>query len=538
MRLSVASALVLCACQGPADGLGGEGQDAGRNASPSPTTLVPIPDPAAAGAGALAADREVTQVATAPEALDPAAVARAREAAQQARFEATYPMYGMVYHFVAQVFPTPSDSGQAIGYLRRGAQLRAGPRVDGTGCRAGWHQVPGGGYVCDGRGFQISSEPLTYDGAPMPAALDDALPYAYAYTTGDDVPQYWQLPTLVEENAAAEAFARLRAVEQAAGSAPSPEATADDEGQADQIEAPPPPGQEEETGSPDGTTAAGSLPSFVRMRMLRGFYVSLDRREISPLGRMFYRTVRGAYVRTTSLTENTPPDARGVVLGASWTLPLGITFRRGMHYYLRDPNTGRLRNQGEIDRHRAIVVADDRVDYNNRRYVLSQDGILVRDTAVRIARQVPRPPGVEAGERWIHVRLSEQTLVAYEGDTPVFATVVSTGKEGYETPTGLYQVQSKHVSTTMDDDTNPEGSYSIEDVPWTMYFHGNYALHGAFWHYTFGRVRSHGCVNLAPADARWLFQWSTPTLPAAWHGVFAASGHDGERVGTWVYIEE
>ena len=36
--------------------------------------------------------------------------------------------------------------------------------------------------------------------------------------------------------------------------------------------------------------------------------------------------------------------------------------------------------------------------------------------------------------------------------------------------------------------------YSIEDVPWTMYFLGGYALHAAFWHDKFGTRRSHGCA--------------------------------------------
>ena len=144
----------------------------------------------------------------------------------------------------------------------------------------------------------------------------------------------------------------------------------------------------------------------------------------------------------------------------------------------------------------------------------------------------PRPPQIPATDRWIHVSLATQVLVAYEGETPVFATLVSTGKEGHDSPTGVFQIQSKHVSTTMDDASMPDGAYSIEDVPWTMYFEGNFALHGAFWHNAFGQVRSHGCVNLAPADARWLFSWTTPTLPAAWHGVFA----DRHRPGTWVVI--
>jgi hypothetical protein len=76
-------------------------------------------------------------------------------------------------------------------------------------------------------------------------------------------------------------------------------------------------------------------------------------------------------------------------------------------------------------------------------------------------------------------------------------------------------------------------AYSIEDVPWTMYFQGSYALHAAFWHDRFGSSRSHGCVNLSPADARWLFEWSTPTLPSGWHGVVATRSQSG----TYVLVE-
>jgi lipoprotein-anchoring transpeptidase ErfK/SrfK len=58
--------------------------------------------------------------------------------------------------------------------------------------------------------------------------------------------------------------------------------------------------------------------------------------------------------------------------------------------------------------------------------------------------------------------------------------------------------------------------YSIDDVPWTQYFEGSIALHGAFWHDRFGLRRSHGCVNLAPLDARWLFAFTGPHLPQGW----------------------
>ena len=118
-------------------------------------------------------------------------------------------------------------------------------------------------------------------------------------------------------------------------------------------------------------------------------------------------------------------------------------------------------------------------------------------------------------------------LVAFEGDTPAYATLVSTGKrsnnetERYDTPVGQFRVYAKHVTTTMDGDTAAAGPYSIEDVPWVMYFHDSYAIHGAFWHGQWGWRMSHGCVNLAPNDARWVFYWTRPEVPESWHGVFS-----------------
>jgi hypothetical protein len=63
-----------------------------------------------------------------------------------------------------------------------------------------------------------------------------------------------------------------------------------------------------------------------------------------------------------------------------------------------------------------------------------------------------------------------------------------------------------------------------------MYFQGSYALHGAFWHDAFGNMRSHGCVNLSPEDARTLFAWADPQLPPGWHGVFSKDENTGSRV--------
>ena len=149
-----------------------------------------------------------------------------------------------------------------------------------------------------------------------------------------------------------------------------------------------------------------------------------------------------------------------------------------------------------------------------------------------------KPAEVGEDEKWIDVDLSSQSLVAYQGATPVYATLVSTGRvkdpddplKDFRTPTGSFRITAKHLSATMDGDHAIDGPYSIEDVPYVMYFQLAFALHSAFWHNSFGRPRSHGCINLAPQDARWLFNWTTPALPVPWHGVYPTDEHPGTRL--------
>jgi hypothetical protein len=148
----------------------------------------------------------------------------------------------------------------------------------------------------------------------------------------------------------------------------------------------------------------------------------------------------------------------------------------------------------------------------------------VRDL-LRPSQSAP-PPELETDERWIEVELATQTLVAYEGARPMYATLVSSGvgPRGSETatPPGVHRIWVKLLTTSMDnlEREDAEKHYSIEDVPWVMFFDKGVALHGAFWHREFGRVHSHGCVNLAPIDARWVFDFSAPHLPAGWSAVF------------------
>jgi hypothetical protein len=147
----------------------------------------------------------------------------------------------------------------------------------------------------------------------------------------------------------------------------------------------------------------------------------------------------------------------------------------------------------------------------------------------------PIPEGVQAGERWIEVNTFEQTLAAYEGERMVFATLVSTGRAHTWTPDGLTRIWSKFTATPMANrETTPDNPawYYLEDVEWTQYFNGAYALHTAYWHNAFGFTRSHGCINLAPLDAKWLFGWTSPYVPE--HATVVKSSE--AEAGTWVWV--
>jgi hypothetical protein len=130
---------------------------------------------------------------------------------------------------------------------------------------------------------------------------------------------------------------------------------------------------------------------------------------------------------------------------------------------------------------------------------------------------------VRRGEKWLDINLSRQTLVAYVEDRPVYATAISSGKEGYETKAGIFRIYWKVTETDMKNEVGADEQYLASSVPWSMFFWKGQALHGAYWHDDFGTPKSHGCVNLAPQDARYLFDWSSPSIPVGatylWSGV-------------------
>lgn len=127
----------------------------------------------------------------------------------------------------------------------------------------------------------------------------------------------------------------------------------------------------------------------------------------------------------------------------------------------------------------------------------------IADARASDAPVVFRTDAPADGKRWIQVDISDQKLIAWQGDVPVFETTVSTGKPGWRTLPGTFKVYVKYEKTRM---RGP--GYDTPDVPWTMYYSGAFAIHGAYWHNNFGTPVSHGCVNLRVPEAEALFAWA------------------------------
>jgi hypothetical protein len=133
----------------------------------------------------------------------------------------------------------------------------------------------------------------------------------------------------------------------------------------------------------------------------------------------------------------------------------------------------------------------------------------------------PIPSDIDPWKKWIDIRISDQSLTAYEDAAVVHTAKISSGMAGkaFATPTGTYNIQIKVGAVHMGDGqiTADPLAYELPGVPWVSYFeleHG-VALHGTYWHNDFGRRRSHGCVNLSPDDALWIYRWTTPPAPEA-----------------------
>ncbi len=225
-------------------------------------------------------------------------------------------------------------------------------------------------------------------------------------------------------------------------------------------------------------------------------------------GQDFFLINPNEFVAASNLEFVTPSSFRGVSFNAHPTLPFGWVITgdslRAAPGAPPDPSPG----VPTIGRYQPVTIYAVEHVSDWDWYMVGPDQWIEQRNVARIN---PQPAASGLSGRWIEVNVYEQAVATFENGQLVYATLASTGGLAWPTRTGLFQIWAKQDYGRQTGAYRKDKSdyYFLEDVPWVMYFDGDISRHGAYWHDSFGSRKSHGCVNLAPADARWFFNWAS-----------------------------
>jgi len=423
------------------------------------------------------------------------------------------------------IYARPSFKAPKLGYLRVGAVVsRSKQALGNEGCKRGWYRIQPEGFVCVENSAILDTEgpsPFAELALVRPDRMAP-LPYRYGRSRYPTPPFYTRLPSkLDQERSEQELVGHLRArTAQAWKSVPdNPTPSLLSAGRS----VPMPWGFPRK----DGTATSGRAMPDSGFALL-GIYEHEGRRfalntdfQLLPLDRL-------KPVEVSSF--------HGIRLDDQVTLPVAFVRSANAILYAGSPKTG-LSIARKLDYREAVPLTGKEVVVSGIHYLETKTHDYIRDERlVRVERFKSKPGWATPGRSWIHVSILQQSLVMYEGEKPIYATLVSTGADGLGDPAethstirGQFLIHTKHVSVTMDSDV--EGSeFDLRDVPYVQYFQEGFALHAAFWHDSFGQPYSHGCVNLSPLDARALFHMTNPPVPQTWHAAMSLRG------GTLVHI--
>jgi hypothetical protein len=419
-----------------------------------------------------------------------------------------------------------------FGYLRAGAVVnRREPPVINSGCAGGWYRINPRGFVCVGKGATLTLGDPVVQIASVRAVRGQSLPYLYALADDDNPPfLYFRLPNKaeikhIEGDMAFDRAAAFRVRQRSQGLLPL-------------LGEPGPPPEFLHVGKvlvkPYGTAERLHYSTHSgRAAPDSGFAIA---RTFSWDERLYGLTSEHDVVALDRTRLVRPSEFRGVELAAGEGLPVAFVENAPVPRYELDATSGQLRGSGSFTRRQGIKLTGKR--HPNGGSWEARDASWVAPAGLRILMPRESFPSFATGDRkWIDISINRQSLVAYTGQIPVYATLVSTGRGGLGDPEkvdatvrGTFMIYQKDVSSTMDGSEDRSDGYALQDVPFVQYFHKGFALHGTYWHDEFGKLRSHGCVNLSPIDAAWLFEWTDPAVPSDWHGVI-----NKER-GTVVHI--
>jgi hypothetical protein len=247
-------------------------------------------------------------------------------------------------------------------------------------------------------------------------------------------------------------------------------------------------------------TAEGALQaSLVNKRFPQADAYVAYARTVTQDGQTLYQLASGEWMRGQDLQDVTPSAFSGLLLDGPADFRFGWVLEAVQSVDAAgDPVRAYARYQ---------VVREDRGEAQKAGYVAVGPGEWLPEKELSLVTPGYRPPaGVDAC-RFTVVDLARQNLRVYDDCKLVFATLISSGRQFGSTPIGTFTVFQKTASDLITPPYAGGDQYYLQEVPYISFFYGVWAFHGAYWHDRFGFPASHGCINLAPADAGWLFDW-------------------------------
>lgn len=412
------------------------------------------------------------------------------------------------------VYDRPSLGSKKLGYLRAGARVtRSREPLSRERCAGGFYRVAPQGFVCVGNGARLEGGDAVSALSSVRPDRTAPMPYAYGRSRQPPPPLYVKLPSEAEQRATEpELGAGARSPRGALAALPLSPVPAE-------LAA----GKQLPT--PFGYAYDRALVSAGRALSDSAFALL---QVVKHGTRTFALTTDLLLVPLERLEAVSPSAFHGVSLqGEGAALPLAFVMSKGASLYAGSPSRG-LAPARRLNYREAVFLSGTSQRADGARWLETRAGDWLRDEhLIKLEPEALSAPWASPGRSWLRISIGKQTLVAYQGEQPVYATLVSTGADGLGDPEttrstvrGQFLIHTKHVSVTMDSDEAGD-EFDLRDVPYVQYFKDNYALHAAYWHDGFGGPRSHGCINLAPLDARWLFQWTEPPVPPSWHGAFS-----------------
>jgi hypothetical protein len=522
---------------------------------PSPTAVTPPPAPASATAGGPGATPSAS----------PSGSAAAGGVPDAGPYEGPWLGATVMQALIVSDMEFPSEKKEKegrvtrLGYLRYGEKAPVIPEAHKKpNCPEGWYELLAGGFVC-GKYATLDLDHPRFKLAKAPD-LAGPLPYSYGVNVANGTPLYRQVPSreeriklepwLTKPKRAKTAADDENPYAPASTSAMAPDGGSPEVGEnagSEKSDAPWWQRDAPDAGPPSVTL--GDLQESdgpIARRMVKGFFLSLDH-QFGSSGSMWWKTMAGLVAPADRIFITKPAtEFHGVWLGkdaASFPtktlpsrkidkLPVGFVLHGSKHWMLDAAHKHASQADVMSEHFEAVGLTGETATVGGTEFWETDEGWWMRASDGTKTEPGPAPEKLGEHEKWIDVNLHRQTLVAFEGATPVYVTIFSSGRNEHETVTGSFHIREKHIASTMDGDADiaADGPYSIEDVPYIQYFNGGYALHGAFWHAEFGHVKSHGCVNLAPWDAKAVFGWTDPQLPEGWHAVMSTKDRPGTRV--------